>query len=246
MAFIQSFFYVEPWKCVINIHCYWNICLFQFFLFKRHVLAVLHFNANLRRELMNNVKRLFFQNLKMEKLLLEMWGSSPILVSIIFFKIQNNHHQKLILCLTNIKSYIFFRVRWRNISNLFGFKQGRPETSKLENKRNDPSPNELNVGQTMCRRSTPEKKREKSYGSEGCPPYIYRYWSIGIIAIFPESLMIIIKLIIFYFLVPWASEEATSGKQQPRVPLCRFCKHPMKGHKNVVDCPKNQGSSWHM
>lgn len=26
-------------------------------------------------------------------------------------------------------------------------------------------------------------------------------------------------------------------------PLCSVCKHPMKGYKNVRDCPKNQQNS---
>jgi hypothetical protein len=32
----------------------------------------------------------------------------------------------------------------------------------------------------------------------------------------------------------------TDARKNKAAPHCRSCGHPMKGHKNVVDCPKNK------
>lgn len=124
---------------------------------------------------MNSVKRLFFQNLKMGKLLLEMWESDLILVSFIFILIQNNYTLDLILYYTHIESYIPFRVCGWDLSNLFNIQQERTEGSMLKDQRNDTSSNELHARQTMCRRSTQEKKRKRNYESPWRIPALTQY-----------------------------------------------------------------------
>lgn len=38
------------------------------------------------------------------------------------------------------------------------------------------------------------------------------------------------------------SDEQTSDKTVRAKPRCAMCNQPMKGHKNVKDCPKNRKS----
>ena len=35
-------------------------------------------------------------------------------------------------------------------------------------------------------------------------------------------------------------QVTTQRKKERQAPKCSVCKQPMKGHKNVADCPKNQ------
>ena len=35
------------------------------------------------------------------------------------------------------------------------------------------------------------------------------------------------------------AQEKQAKKAEKAAPHCRICKNPMKGHKNVKDCPKN-------
>lgn len=35
-------------------------------------------------------------------------------------------------------------------------------------------------------------------------------------------------------------ERSEKQKKKKAAPKCKHCKHPLKGHKNVVDCPWNR------
>ena len=50
-----------------------------------------------------------------------------------------------------------------------------------------------------------------------------------------NKMFIIFSLLVPVTVVSNNPEETTRSK-----PKCKACKQPMKGHKNVKDCPKNQ------
>ncbi|KAK2555856.1 hypothetical protein P5673_022505 [Acropora cervicornis] len=40
--------------------------------------------------------------------------------------------------------------------------------------------------------------------------------------------------------LPVVHEESQRAKSNGSHKKCTVCRNPMKGHKNVIDCPKNQ------
>ena len=63
---------------------------------------------------------------------------------------------------------------------------------------------------------------------------------------FKITLLVYLTLLLSFILVEEveaaerAARTATKGKKAPR---CSICRNPMKGHKRVLDCPKNQNTT---
>ena len=51
---------------------------------------------------------------------------------------------------------------------------------------------------------------------------------------------IIIIFIIIISLVSQVPQGNTQQNNKKRTRTCKKCKNPMKGHKNVLDCPRNK------
>ncbi|XP_044167367.1 uncharacterized protein LOC114973707 isoform X2 [Acropora millepora] len=159
----------------------------------RHILAVLHFNANLRREV------------EMKE------GTNEQRQKVVFPKFKNGEATIRDVRIKPNFEYVEEIYQTFLASNKEDLKQ-----ASLKIREMTPAPMNSMLDKQCVEEALQKRRERKAMEVKDVPPTST---------------------------VPQASEEATSGKQQPRVPLCRFCKHPMKGHKNVIDCPKNQGSS---
>lgn len=54
------------------------------------------------------------------------------------------------------------------------------------------------------------------------------------------EIIIILIIIIIISLVSQVPQENTQQNNEKRTRTCKKCKNPMKGHKNVLDCPRNK------
>jgi hypothetical protein len=54
------------------------------------------------------------------------------------------------------------------------------------------------------------------------------------------TIILFIQANVLFLLVPVMVVSSQVGDATRSKPKCKACKKPMKGHKNVKDCPKNQ------
>ena len=82
-----------------------------------------------------------------------------------------------------------------------------------------------------------EMKGELQYGCERCPSNCNRYDKTTSILL----LLLSLNMVYFSFnnLVSQV-EEATARRSERAKPHCSLCHQPMKGHRNVIDCPRNK------